>query len=104
MNETDWKIFNEVKKEALEKFCSESLSAIKEVISDDTNSNHNRFLEIYELIENANNDIAAIFDGHSRSRAALQIMLMRKHCLVSDEQLAKFSVEFQENTRPINYE
>ena len=104
MNESDWKIFKEIKEAALDKCCSNVLSEVHATISDGTKSNHDRFLELYDLVQANNKDIASIFDGHSRSKASLQTMLMRRHGLISDNLVAKFSPELQENTKPTNYE
>ncbi|MBL7003389.1 MAG: hypothetical protein ISR69_05125 [Gammaproteobacteria bacterium] len=104
MNESDWKLFKQVKEAALDKLSGNALTEVQTTVSDSSQSNYERFLKLYDLIKSTNKDIANIFDGHSRSRAGLQTMLMRSNGLISEEMVSKFSVEFQEGTKPISYE
>ena len=104
MQESDWKIFKKVKEAALDKCCEKSLAEFQQLISDNSKSNHQRFLDLFDRVDNANSEIARMFDGHSRSRAAMQALAMRKHGLIPHESMTNFSQEFQEQTNPEKYE
>ena len=100
MKESDWKLFKKVKESALEKFCAEALSGIDEAMNKEDGSFHGKYLNVYRLIENADNKLSLLFDGHSRSKAVIQLMLMRREGLVTDSELEGMSEEFVKSTVP----
>ncbi len=63
------------------------------VASDDTRSFHDRYLEIYKLIDARDGDLARVFDSPRRSQAVLQLALIHSHDLLESEELARFTSE-----------
>ncbi len=53
-----------------------------------------------KIKENRDKQMALIFDGHSRSKAHLQLLAMRGEGLVDEELLSQLSEEFIEQTDP----
>ncbi|WP_432470215.1 hypothetical protein [Amphritea sp. HPY] len=100
MKESDWKKFKKIKEAALDKCCQEALIEYQKSISDDSASHHQRFLNVYELVHDTNKELAQIFDDQSRSKAVIQMLLMRRRGLVPDESIAIFSEEFQQSSDP----
>ena len=100
MKESDWKKFTLIKKQALEDLCERILDQSNDIISDDSKGFHQRYVNLYTHIMSSDDDIAAGFNGHSRSGAFLQLMLFRKLNLVSDEALSVLSEEFQRGSDP----
>ena len=74
MKESDWKIFGKLKDRAIERFCELALDESQEVISDTETHVHNRFLLLTKLLKNRDKQLALMFDGHSRSKAWLQLL------------------------------
>ena len=100
MKESDWKIFTQIKERAVELFCSRALNEYEEIIKNEKEHIHNRYLLLYKLVNNSDKQMRLIFDGHSRSRAFLQLLAIRGEDLADDELLSKLSEEFRMETDP----
>ena len=100
MKESDWKHFKRVKEIALEKFCAKALADFEDAIKKDDLSNHGRYLYLYKLVENADKRLSLLFDGHSRSKAQIQLTLLRGEGLVESHELKGMSDEFLKATKP----
>ena len=98
--ESDWKIFKVIKQQALEEYCRHTLAEAQRIISDSSASSHDGYLELYRHIQKCDKQLGNAFDPHSRSRAPMQLMLLRKLGLVPNEALSKLSAEMQESTKP----
>ena len=100
MKESDWKIFKEIKEKAIEEFCGIALTEFREVMDDESENIHNRYLLNYQLVKNRDKHMSLLFDGHSRSKAWLQLLAIRAEGLADEELVAKLSDEFREQTDP----
>jgi hypothetical protein len=100
MKESDWKIFKQLKDIAIEKYCTLALEESQEVISDQKEHVHNRYLLLYKLLQNRNKQMSSLFDGHSRSRAWIQLIAIRNEGLADEALLSKLSDEFRNETDP----
>ena len=100
MKESDWKVFTELKDKAIEKYCTLALEESQEVISNNKEHVHNRYLYLYKLLQNSNKKMALLFDGHSRSKAWIQLIAIRNEGLADEELLSKLSDEMLEETDP----
>jgi len=74
MKESDWKIFKNIKENAVELFCNNVLSEYQEVIQGKDKNAHEAYVLLYELVQNRDKQMALLFDGHSRSKAHLQLL------------------------------
>ncbi len=99
MTESDWKEFKDIKEKALERFCDRALVEIKHAIDCENISSHDRYLKIYNLVENTDKRLATIFNGLSRSKATMQLLLIRNEGLVKEAELENLSEEFLMLTR-----
>ena len=100
MKESDWKKFKRVKELALERFCTKAMADFEEAIQKEDLSNHGRYLYLYELVQNADKRLSLLFDGHSRSKAQLQLTLIRSEGLVENHELEGMSDELLKSTEP----
>jgi hypothetical protein len=100
MKESDWKIFKEIKQNAIYKFCDLALSEFDDVIKDKSENSHERYTLLYKLIENRDKQMALLFDGHSRSKAHLQLLAIRAEGLADEALLNDLSEEFRLQTDP----
>ena len=103
MKELDWKVFTDIKDKAIEKYCTLALEESKEVISDQKEHVHNRYLLLYKLLQNRNKQMSLLFDGHSRSKAWIQLIAIRNEGLADEVLLSKLSDEFRNETDPENH-
>jgi len=101
MKESDWKIFTGIKAKALDDFCKRTLEKAGEIISGDSTSYHTRYLALYQHIHKDDETLSSVFDGHSRSKATMQLLFFRNLGLVSNEALSKLSTEMQKASKPI---
>lgn len=100
MKESDWKIFKQIKEKALEKYCENALADFSAIISNDKDHACDRYTELYKLVRERDKELGKIFDDHSRSKATLQLLLIRKVGLADDELLQQLSDEFFQATNP----
>jgi hypothetical protein len=100
IREADWKIFKQVRETALQQFCRQVLDDIDAISRDEALPAHERYLEVYKLIQARDRKLCAGFDGLSRSRAIVQLMFIRKLGLISSDELARFSPEVQQYSTP----
>ena len=103
ISESDWKKFKKIKEKALESFCGTALRDVAEGLNSKSNpTNHGKYLYLYRLIENYDKQIALLFNDHSRSKARIQLMMLRSEGLIDDSDIKELSAEFQEQTKPGN--
>ena len=95
ISEADWKHFKQVKADALDKCCQQVLDDVRKGIEDPELSNHTKYLYLYKLMENSDKRIANIFNYNARSKAMLQLALMKSDGLLEAKQISGFSDELQ---------
>ena len=95
ISEADWKHFKQVKADALDKCCQQVLDDVRKGIDDPELSNHAKYLYLYKLMENCDKRIVNIFDYNARSKAMLQLALMKSDGLLEAKQISGFSDELQ---------
>lgn len=100
MRERDWKIFRELRQVALERFCERILEECVAVSRDAGKSFHERYLELFSLIGDHDDEISLAFDGPSRSRMIMQLRMMRRLDLLNEEELSRFSDECRQQSDP----
>jgi hypothetical protein len=100
MKESDWKVFTAIKDKAIEQYCTVALEETQDVISDHKKHVHERYLFLYKLLQNSNKKMALLFDGHSRSKAWIQLIAIRSEGLADEALLSKLSDEMLEETDP----
>ncbi len=91
--ESDWKVLRQLHPIALDRFCRRLLSEIEQILSDASQASHARYLKIYELIDQRNEEMSGAFDDMRRSMATLRIASIRYHGLFTEEEFARFSPE-----------
>lgn len=93
--ESDWKHLSKLKPLALERLCRRILDEVQTAAVDPALSFHDRYLKIYALIQERDNDIVGAFDEMSRSKAWLRVLNMNSLGLLTEEELAGFSEEMR---------
>ena len=93
--ESDWKKFTKLKRIALERFCESVLDESRVLCDREDLTAHERYLEIYNIIQERDKELVRAFDGHSRSRADQQLRDMYNKGFVTDDELSKFSEKTQ---------
>jgi len=101
MSESDWRLFRQLRELALERFCERVLAEIGKVTFDSGPSHHERYLAVFKLIRERDQDLAAAFDNPRRSTALQQLALIRSFALVTDEEFGRFRPETRETVAVI---
>jgi hypothetical protein len=95
IKESDWRIFRKLKPVALERACQAILAEVTQTASNQSQSWHQRYLAIYDLIQKRDKELGSAFDDVSRSKAIYRLATMYRMGLIKDEELAEFSDETQ---------
>lgn len=96
--ESDWKAFRQLQ-EAAERFCERVLEEIESLRSKSSRSHHERYFDIFQLLQQRNEELAHAFNDPRRSTMLLQLAAMRAHGLVEPEELARFTPETRDTTK-----
>lgn len=92
--ERDWRVLRSLKDEALSRLCKRILKEVQPLVADAEDSSrgwHERYLALWALVRERNEDVAIAFDGLRRSTAMLQLAAMRRMNLLTDEEFMRFS-------------
>ncbi len=89
--ESDWRRFKEVRAKLLERYCSRILEEVVATSQGAGSSAHERYLKVYKLLKERDKQMANAFDDFRRSTAVMQLGIMRRMKLLTDEELGLFS-------------
>lgn len=103
MKESDWKIFKKIKAKALEQLCAEIMSSVCDIINDEESTEHERYLKMYKKVITSDKELGKIFNGLSRKRAFIQLLMIRQRGLADMALVSQLSEEFQQGTDPDQY-
>jgi len=92
--EADWKLWRGLREQALERFSQNALAEFA-AVKDGEGTSHERYLKVYQLLEERDVKLGEIFNGPKRSNAFFQIALAAHAQLITREEIAKFSEETQ---------
>ncbi len=95
IKESDWKRFKALRELALERFSERVLLEIGRIGGDLGKSHHERYLDIYKLIQKRDKELARAFNDLRRSTAIMQIGLFRSHGLLTDDEFSRFSEDLR---------
>jgi inhibitor of KinA sporulation pathway (predicted exonuclease) len=97
IKESDWKILRELYSVSLERFCRQILLEVKQIDADGAKSFHQKYLDIFRLVQRRDREIARVFNNPRRSTALIQLAEMESRSLLSAGEYLRFS----EGTRNI---
>ena len=91
IKESDWKVLRRVHPLAVERFCERVLGEVERLARDSAQSLHERYLQIYKLMEQRDREMARLFNDPKRSRALTMMVHMRAEGLMTDEEFAELT-------------
>jgi hypothetical protein len=90
--ESDWRRFKEVHTKAEERYCQGILEEVAAIMSRSAEeSAHARYVKVYKLIKDRDKQMANAFGDFRRSTAVMQLGIMRRMKLLTDEELGLFT-------------
>ncbi|HEX7722831.1 MAG TPA: hypothetical protein VF397_11780 [Pyrinomonadaceae bacterium] len=93
IKESDWKLFRRFHEIALERFCERVLREVQSAATEHSDSYHDRYLKVFELIQDRNQTMARAFDDMRRSKAFVLLANIKHEGLLTEEELMQFSPE-----------
>jgi len=90
-SERDWKLLRELKPVALDRFCDRILRRAAAITTEPGLTNHQRYIKMWDLIQEQNEEMALAFDDLRRSTAFLKILQIHRIGLFTEEEFAGFS-------------
>ena len=91
--ESDWKVLRRLHPLALERFCERVLAEIEHAKNKNARSSHQRYLDIFKIVERRDREIASIFDNLKRSNALTMLAQMRANGLLMEDEFSSLSPE-----------
>ena len=91
--EADWKVLRRLHPLALERFCERVLTEIERVMDISTQSAHQRYLGIFQIIEQRDREVASIFNDPKRSNALTMLARIRSEGLLTEDEFSSFTSE-----------
>lgn len=77
----------------LERLCEQILRRAADIATKSDGTNRQRYIKMWELIQEQNQEVAHAFDDHRRSTAFLKILPIHRRGLFTEEEFARFSEE-----------
>jgi hypothetical protein len=99
INEADWKVLRRVHPLALERFCGRALGEIERIMHNGALGHNERYVEIFNLMQRRDGDIARLFDGPRRSRALTMLAHMRSDGVLTEEEFSSLSQQTRNAVR-----
>ena len=90
--ESDWKVLRHLHALAVERFCERVLVEIEGVVHRGQSA-HRRYLDIFEVVQQRNREMARIFDDPKRSRALTMLAQIHTEGLLTEDEFAGLSPE-----------
>ena len=95
IKESDWKLFRQLHKTALNRFCERILKDAAAIMAKRGMTHHEYYLELYKHLAEKDKEVGRLFDDLRRSTALIQLRLICSHSLLTQEEIAQFSPDAQ---------
>jgi hypothetical protein len=89
--EADWKVLRRAHPLALERYCERVLAEVERVTRNSVQSAHQRYLDIFKIVEQRDREMANIFDDPRRSSALTMLALLRSEGLLMEDEFSSLS-------------
>jgi len=101
MKESEWRTLRELLKVSLERFCERILKEIQEISEQSDKTFHERYLAVYRLIRERDEEVAGAFNDPRRSNALHKLIALWSLKLISTEELGRFEPGTQETVKSL---
>jgi hypothetical protein len=93
IKESDWKVLRRVYPLAHGRFCEQVLAEVESLLHDRERSSRERYLDLRDLIECRDRQMARLFDSPRRSTALPLLARLREEGLLTDEDFSCLSTD-----------
>lgn len=91
IRESDWKVLRRAHPRALERFSERVLGEVETLIHNSDHTHHERYLELFKLIQRRDREMADLFDNPRRSSALTMLAHIRSAGLLGDGEFSSLS-------------
>lgn len=100
--EADWKTSRALQAMALERFCERTINEAGTIASNSSASHHTRYLDLFQLIERRDGEIARAFNNPRRSNIVLQLATIVSHGLLTQDELKRLTPRIRETVESLS--
>jgi hypothetical protein len=93
--ESDWKTFRKIVPELRERYLRRRNAELLAILQDESLTPTEQFWTVQERARKEAKILRECLDGHSRSKMLMFMIVMRRHKMLTDEDLKQFSSELQ---------
>jgi hypothetical protein len=90
-HEADWKTLRALQPVLLDRLCTRIMDELRGVMDDTGMTAHQRYLKLFKLLDERNDEVAAGFDDMRRSRAIQRLANIYELGLFTDDELERFT-------------
>lgn len=100
IGDADWKAYKDVRILAEERFSQHVIDAAQRICANDAMTVQQRHQTLSRLVKESDKEWRRIFEPFQRSSAYISLLTMRRHDLVSEEEMLAFSPPIQQAAQP----
>ena len=101
IKESDWKTFRKLRELALDRYCQRVLKDVQQLLGNRDDSNHERYLKLWALLQDRDETIAIAFNNPRRSNAFVQLVNIVAEDLLTTAELSQFSEDLRERIESV---
>jgi pyruvate/2-oxoglutarate dehydrogenase complex dihydrolipoamide dehydrogenase (E3) component len=94
--ERDWQLLRKLKPVTLDRLRQRILDEAQRTATTPGRSSHERYLDVFRLIQDRDRIVADAFNGHRRSMARMHITIIHAQGLFTEDEFAQLSAETRE--------
>lgn len=100
--EADWKVFREIRQDALERFSDRILRQLVAICEDRSRSAHDRYLDVWRILRERDEAMARTFDNPRRSTMYVHLAAMEALDLLAPNDLSRMTSQTQLRIRRLS--
>ena len=89
--EADWRVFRSLHPIWIERFCKRVNGELMRALSDESRDAYEQYLAAYKLMHKRDKELGNAFNDFRRSTAVIQLAIIRKLGVITDDELERFS-------------
>lgn len=99
--ERDWKLFRKIQKDLTARACDAIFEKVDAICASRKGSEHQSYLELYQLIQDEDRLIGEMFDNPTRNNLLFKIIELKSNNVLHEDEFSQFSEETQKRVREI---
>ena len=104
VSESEWKIFHELREISLQRYCERVCDDIDRIRQDDSKTHHQRYLDIFVLVQDRDEEMAPAFNNPRRSRMFRHLALINALGLLDPGEFERFTTSTRDYVQSLPHE